>query len=93
MAKAFMRKSPCRWVDIALTEGWGKSLEELVRSAIRETLRRGNELPSMSAMDKFPVRAEEHAYFARNGQQYYPAELEEIRAARKRLMQSGREAA
>lgn len=88
MAKAFMRQAPCRWIDIALDEGWAYSLEEMARDSIRETLRKGQGLPSIQAMGGFPVRDEDHTYCKRNGRQLNSHELEQVREARAKLRRS-----
>lgn len=78
-----MRRSSCRWIDIAIEEGWSKSLEDLFRSAAREILRKTPESPPPLAwFDRFPVNKEDREYLAQHGMAHLGVELERIKAAR-----------
>lgn len=83
IARTAMRKSPCRWIDIAIAEGWAKTLEDMFRSAAREILRKTPESPPPLAwFDRFPVNKEDHDYLAQHGVSHLPSEVEDIKAAR-----------
>jgi hypothetical protein len=83
LASRAIRQSYCRWIDVAIAEGWSKSLEGLFRSAVREALRKTPQSPPpLSWFDKFPINEQDHSWLKQHGQAHFPAETEEIKAAR-----------
>lgn len=83
LARRAMRQSHCRWVDVAIAEGWSKSLEDLMRSAVREMLRTSPQSPPpLSWFDSFPMSEQDHSYFKQHGQAHLSTELAEIKQAR-----------
>lgn len=81
MAHTVMRSSRCRWIDIAIAEGWSRSLEDMIRSCVRETARTGK-VPPLAWFDGFPVKDSDAKYFKAYGQAHTGVDLERIKAAR-----------
>lgn len=88
LAKRAMRQSHCRWIDVAIEEGWSKSLEDLFFSAAREGMRAPPfQPPPLSWFDDFPVRPTDHTYLKNHGIAHLKPELDRIIADRKQARQ------
>lgn len=83
MAETFLRTGNCRWIDVAFSEGWERSLRDLVRTAIQQQVAKGGPLPTLAQLDRFPMASEDHVYFRGNGQKLMSFEREEIIASRR----------
>jgi hypothetical protein len=82
MAEAFLRTGNSRWIDIAISEGWERSLRDLVRSAIQQQVARGGEMPTLAQLDRFPMADEDRTYFRGHGQKLLEIDRQALIAAR-----------
>ena len=82
LARAYMRECPSSLIDMAMRQGWGRSLEDLVRDVIRKCYERDGDMPTMAMMVNFRLPQDDVDYYARSGQPHLPFDADEIMAAR-----------
>ena len=80
----YMRECPASLIDMAMRQGWGRSLEDLARSAIRDFIDANDRAPTMQEMTTFRIPDEPANYYRNHGQSHMPEVAAEIMAARRR---------
>ena len=82
LARAYMRECPSSLIDMAMRQGWGRSLEDVARDVIRKCYERDGDMPTMAMMVRFRMPREDVEYYARFGQPHLKMDADEIMAAR-----------
>lgn len=82
LAKAYMRRGASRWIDVALEEGWAKTLQGWIVEVCRKRHEETGRLPAFGELDHFELKNEQHDWAQAYGSQFLRAELEEIQKAR-----------
>lgn len=92
LAAAYLRTNPSTLIDMALAQRWSKSLEDLVRSVIRQCWDRDGAPPTPEMLTRFRLPDEDVDYYRRHGQPHLITERDEIRRARAKIRATSREA-
>lgn len=81
-ARDYMLRCPSSLVDMAMRQGWGRSLEDVARDVIRRCYDRDGKLPSHKMMIAFRMPQDDCDYYKQNGQGHLEFDAAEIIAAR-----------
>lgn len=81
-ARDYLLHCPSSLVDMALRQGWGRSLEDHARSVIRGCYDRDGKMPTEKMMMALRVPKEFADYYAQNGQAHLEFDHAEIIAKR-----------
>lgn len=102
-ARDYMTQCPSSLVDMALRQGWGRSLEDVARDVVRKCYERDGRMPTWQMMQAFRIPQTDVDYYRRYGQSHLDSDTAEIIEARKqsgaaqditsRMMGEGGEAA
>lgn len=81
-ARLYLRECPSSLVDMAMRQGWGRSLEDWARQISRQIFDRDGKLPTMRMMADCRMSASNVEWYAKYGQPHLPNEASEIMSAR-----------
>lgn len=81
-AREYMMHSKSSLVDMAMSQGWGRSLEDVARDVIRRCYDRDGQLPTPAMMMAFRMPSQDVEYYAGHGQSHLNYDAAMILAAR-----------
>ncbi len=81
-ARDYMVRCPSSLIDMAMRQGWGRSLEDCARDVIRKFYDKNGKLPSHQAMTQYRMSHDDCDYYRQNGQGHLPTDAADIIAAR-----------
>lgn len=85
-AKLYLHTNPSSLIDMAINNGWSRSLEDLARSVIRKFRLANGRRPSSAEMHAFRISKEDVKYYDRYGLPHLPSVKAEIVEARKSIV-------
>jgi hypothetical protein len=81
-AREYMMHSKSSLIDMAMSQGWGRSLEDVARDVIRCCYERDGSLPTPAMMMAFRMPSQDVEYYAGHGQSHLNYDVAMILAAR-----------
>lgn len=80
--REYMTSCPSSLIDMALKQGWSRSLEDVARDVIRRCYERDGKLPTQAMMTNFRMPQADVDDYARNGQSHLQMDVDMLLAAR-----------
>jgi hypothetical protein len=84
-ARAYMRACNSSLIEMALRDGWGRSLQDVARDVIRQSRERQGQRPTMEQLRSFRMSQADVDYYTKRGQPFVSAEHDDILSARQQL--------
>lgn len=84
-ALEYLIANPSTLINMALRDGWGRSLKDLARGVIRMFREKHGRRPTQHEMMEFRMSADDVKYYAKNGQQLSEVDLNHVLSERQRL--------